>query len=240
MIYVISDIHGCYHTFQNLLNTINFSENDELICLGDTIDRGKYNIKLLDIFMTKPNMKLIKGNHEFFYECWVHGWLLPSDWHRFGGNTTMLELKELSHEEILKYFHFIQHLPLYIELDDFILSHNGFNAKFPFVKDNDGIVKVKETIDAQWAYDPYEFIVSGDIHKTLPKLIPNMKVNKKMIIGHVPIQFLGSKTIYKTPNYFAIDGGATYKSGKLACLRLDDLTEFYEDIDSRDIDIGGN
>lgn len=238
MIYAISDIHGCYHTFQNLLKSINFSNNDMLFCLGDTIDRGEHNLKLLDLFMTNDNMKLIKGNHEFFYECWVHGWLSPNDWNRFGGNTTLAELKEISKDKILEYFEFIRTLPLYIETDNFILAHNGFNARFPFVKNNDGEIKVKDTIEKQWAYDPYNFIISGDIHRTLPKIMPNMKLDKKMIIGHVPTPFLGSEKVYKTPNYLAIDGGATYKSGRLTCLRLDDLAEFYEDIDSRDI--GGN
>lgn len=40
MQYVISDIHGCSHTFQHLLKIIGFCEKDLLYVLGDTIDRG--------------------------------------------------------------------------------------------------------------------------------------------------------------------------------------------------------
>ena len=41
MIYVISDIHGCYDEFQQMLKKINFNpEKDELIIDGDIIDNN--------------------------------------------------------------------------------------------------------------------------------------------------------------------------------------------------------
>ena len=40
MIYLISDIHGCYHSLLKLLKKIKFTNKDTLICLGDAIDRG--------------------------------------------------------------------------------------------------------------------------------------------------------------------------------------------------------
>ena len=40
MEYVISDIHGCYDKFINMLKLINFSEEDTLYILGDIFDRG--------------------------------------------------------------------------------------------------------------------------------------------------------------------------------------------------------
>lgn len=40
MRYIISDIHGCYHEYMELLNKIKFSDKDELYILGDAVDRG--------------------------------------------------------------------------------------------------------------------------------------------------------------------------------------------------------
>ena len=47
MIYTISDIHGCYDKYQELLRTIHFSPDDTLYVLGDVIDRGPDGFKTL-------------------------------------------------------------------------------------------------------------------------------------------------------------------------------------------------
>ena len=46
-IYVMSDIHGCYDEFMQMLNLISFSDYDELWIIGDICDRGPKNMKLL-------------------------------------------------------------------------------------------------------------------------------------------------------------------------------------------------
>ena len=40
MIYVISDLHGCYDKYIKMLEKINFGDNDYLYILGDIVDRG--------------------------------------------------------------------------------------------------------------------------------------------------------------------------------------------------------
>lgn len=40
MRYIISDIHGCYAEYRELLEKICFSDADELYVLGDAMDRG--------------------------------------------------------------------------------------------------------------------------------------------------------------------------------------------------------
>ena len=64
MIYVISDIHGCYKEFLEMLRLIDFSAKDDLFVLGDVVDRGKDPIPLLLDIMPKQNIHLIKGNHD--------------------------------------------------------------------------------------------------------------------------------------------------------------------------------
>lgn len=65
MIYVISDIHGCFEEFKSLLKQIHFSSSDELYLLGDFIDRGPEPIKLIQFIMLYPNIYPILGNHEY-------------------------------------------------------------------------------------------------------------------------------------------------------------------------------
>ena len=68
--YVISDIHGEYGKFMELLDIIHFSVEDILYVLGDVVDRGKNPVKTLLKMMEMPNVIPIAGNHEqMMLEC---------------------------------------------------------------------------------------------------------------------------------------------------------------------------
>ena len=68
--YVISDIHGEYGKFMELLDIIHFSDEDILYVLGDVVDRGKNPVKTLLKMMEMPNVIHIAGNHEqMMLEC---------------------------------------------------------------------------------------------------------------------------------------------------------------------------
>ena len=54
--YVISDIHGCYEEYMDLLEKINFSGQDELYVLGDSMDRGPEPIRVIRDLMGRPNV----------------------------------------------------------------------------------------------------------------------------------------------------------------------------------------
>ena len=47
MIYVMSDIHGKYDKYIQMLKQIHFSEKDTMYILGDMIDRGEKGMELL-------------------------------------------------------------------------------------------------------------------------------------------------------------------------------------------------
>ncbi len=71
--YVISDIHGCYDEFQNMLHKIRLSDNDRLILAGDYIDRGPKSREMLQwLEKCPPNVVPIKGNHDAEFVEYVH------------------------------------------------------------------------------------------------------------------------------------------------------------------------
>ena len=81
MKYVMSDIHGNFDKYIEMLNLINFTEEDELYILGDIFDRGSNPLDILEHIMKHKNIHLIKGNHEQMYvECYedefrdLYGW----------------------------------------------------------------------------------------------------------------------------------------------------------------------
>ena len=65
MVYAISDIHGCYAQFIEILKIIHFSDEEDLLfVLGDVVDRGPDGIKVLERMMENDHMVPIMGNHE--------------------------------------------------------------------------------------------------------------------------------------------------------------------------------
>ena len=56
MIYLTSDIHGCFKQFKQMLESIHFGPEDFLYIIGDAVDRGEEPIPLLQFIMQQPNM----------------------------------------------------------------------------------------------------------------------------------------------------------------------------------------
>ena len=57
--YVISDIHGQYDMFMEVLDKIKFKDTDTLYILGDILDRGPHPIKTIRKLMEMPNAWLV-------------------------------------------------------------------------------------------------------------------------------------------------------------------------------------
>ena len=64
MVYVMSDIHGKYDMYMNMLEKIGFSDDDILYVLGDVVDRGPEPAKILLDMMKRKNVVPLLGNHE--------------------------------------------------------------------------------------------------------------------------------------------------------------------------------
>ncbi len=59
MHYCMSDIHGEYDRFIEMLKLIQFAEDDYLFVIGDTIDRFRDGVRALRHIMAEPNMFLV-------------------------------------------------------------------------------------------------------------------------------------------------------------------------------------
>ena len=54
MIYAMSDIHGQYELFRNLMEQIPLGKDDTLYVLGDVVDRGPDSMNTLKYMMANP------------------------------------------------------------------------------------------------------------------------------------------------------------------------------------------
>ena len=217
--YVISDLHGCYDMFMEMLELIKFSENDELYILGDILDRGDKPLEILDYIISHKNITLIKGNHEQMYiECYENQDL--SLWYSNGGDITHNEIikRDFIYEESM--YKYLKKLPYILVVDKFILVHAGlyFSEGYSNLSIDDFIVLQEEhmclwdrsNIDYEQKY--WEYTV---------------------ICGHTPVQSITKNAdevnIIKRNGTIYIDCGCVFKraNGKLACLCLDTMKEYY-------------
>ena len=119
MTYVMSDIHGDYRRYMQMLEQIGFSDDDELYVLGDVIDRGEEPIRVLTDMSMRPNVWPILGNHELMaawilrrlcvevtddnYAGQIDAKLLSalSLWRLDGGDTTLAGFEKLDADDLM-------------------------------------------------------------------------------------------------------------------------------------------
>ncbi|HHS92115.1 MAG TPA: fructose-bisphosphatase class III, partial [Campylobacterales bacterium] len=65
-VWAIGDIQGCFDSFQELLDKINFNPNqDELWIAGDLVNRGDKSLETLNyLYSIKDSVKIVLGNHD--------------------------------------------------------------------------------------------------------------------------------------------------------------------------------
>lgn len=198
--FAISDIHGCAATFKALLQKIEFSLTDELYLLGDFIDRGPDSKGVFDhIFELQARghtIHCLLGNHEIMMLRSTLSTEKSNMWLRNGGKETLQSFGAKDLNSIPKrYRDFITQMPYYLERDEYLLVHAGFN----FFIAEDKILEDKESM--LWERNWYQ-----KINKTWLE-------NRIIIHGHTPI---GKRKIEEQATGFAtlpvldIDAGCVY------------------------------
>lgn len=233
MIYVMSDLHGCYDKYKEMLTKIHFKDSDTLYILGDIIDRGKGGIKILFDMMNRPNIFPVLGNHEYMMAQNLKHLLKPitdqtlsefnedkmlslQHWIADGGDKTLEELKAYSIEDkeilldyITEEFSLLERIT--VNNKSFILVHAGL--------DN---------------FSPERSLESYELHEVLFNMTDYSKEyfrNVYLVTGHTPTFLINPENagkIYKNNMHIAIDCGVAYPdAGVLGCICLNTFEEYY-------------
>lgn len=217
MKYVISDIHGCFDKFIEMLDLINFKDTDTLYILGDIVDRGDNSLDIIRYIKKRNNIILLMGNHEALmissykdetnFPLWMHN----------GGINTFNQLSNIDDNELISILNYLKELPLVEIVDNYILCHAGL-----YLPDNHEEMSINEILELQ--NDEY-LLWDRDFIKS-DKYIKDYIV----IVGHTPtISISDSNSILKKEGKILIDCGAVFAKhqGRLSCLCLDNMEEFY-------------
>lgn len=235
--YVISDIHGCFTEFEEMLNKIKFNNTDVLYILGDLCDRGKENAKVLDYVVNHHNIHLIMGNHDVWlakyidyifslkkkeeytgiFDDWDYDtWTLYN-----GGKYTVNELKRSDIHLLIQIKKMFQNPTYYtktiVNNKSFILIHAGLDAHYSFYPIN--------------SYEELKNVSNKELTWSHIGLDDNPFKDSYMIVGHYPTfiydkKYEGQIIHGANDTLYHIDCGCVF-GRTLGCLRLDDLEEFY-------------
>ncbi|TAK12144.1 MAG: hypothetical protein EPO32_09785 [Anaerolineae bacterium] len=115
---VVGDLHGCYAEFETLLDKAGLVEGDQILSLGDCVDRGPETPEVLSFFQTHPGNLLCMGNHERKHVRGAAGELTLA----LSQKISKLQFGD-KYPAALK---FMQALPLYVELPDALCAHGYF------------------------------------------------------------------------------------------------------------------
>ena len=104
----MSDLHGRYDKYTEMLKKINFTGDDEMYLIGDICDRGPQAAQIYLDAMSRNNVYCIMGNHEkmflealpnsfgFLFKKYGHYPSLDFDiWSACGGGRTCASLIEV-------------------------------------------------------------------------------------------------------------------------------------------------
>lgn len=233
MIYVISDIHGCYEQYQKLLEKIGFSDEDELYVLGDVVDRGPEPMKVLQDMMLRPNVYPILGNHDYMAlkilrklnveisKENAESHLSEKDlldymyWMQDGGDTTSKQFRRLDTEEKSDILEYLEEFSLYEDIEvngkRFVLVHADLHD---FSED-------KELDD----YHFTDFI----LYRAEYEKRYFADENTFLVTGHTPTFVIRTDEmpfVYQENGHIAIDCGCVYGK-RLAAYCLDDGSVTY-------------
>jgi len=139
-LFALSDIHGCFNPFYELVvNVIKLNKSDQLILLGDYIDRGEQSKEvidfLLDLIRQGFNITPLTGNHELMLTEAYHDPAMLPLWYMNSGMTTLLSFGIQNVRELnSKYIKFFTGLDYFKAVGNFLFVHAGFNdfAADPF------------------------------------------------------------------------------------------------------------
>lgn len=200
--YIIADTHGCLKTLQKLLeDEIGITPQDPLYFLGDYIDRGENSAQLVEYLINLKDsgyaIVCLRGNHEQMLLDAMHDGKAYSNWMLNYGFKTIDSYKELVGHQFSfpndipqSHIDFYKNLPFFIELDNCVLVHGGFNfsAENPLL-DTQSMLWMRTT-----------------------KIPDNFMPHKVVVYGHTPTSIETIKNLVQAENsrHIPLDAGCVY------------------------------
>lgn len=132
--FAIGDIHGCSKALRSLIELIDPSPEDELIFLGDYVDRGPDSRDVIDQILTlREHCRVValRGNHEIMLLGVACRGLDDTVWLSNGGQATVTSYGGCLSKIPPEHLAFFQDLIPYYESPSAIFVHAGYQHELP-------------------------------------------------------------------------------------------------------------
>ncbi len=227
MVYVVSNLHGNYTKFKQLLSAISFKDTDLMYVLGDIVDFGDESMELIGDLSVRYNVYPIVGEHDYTALKMLSGFekMLKSgetpdkkfisqmtEWVSDGGQSTLDSFRTLDDEMKEGIIDYLTDMTIFEEAEvkgkKYLLVHAG-------------IAGYKAGMELDDLKPEAFFTEPLDLTKKYFD-------DKTVIVGHTPTteENGGDGRIFYGNGSIAIDCGEA-RGGTVGCLRLDDGKEFY-------------
>lgn len=244
--YVVSDIHGCFDRFMEVLDLARFDlAHDQLYVLGDVVDRGEQiDLCVQWLVDNRANaqgspVRFLMGNHEE-----MATWAFDGAWSKFrlddvnrppweinGGMATLEQLKKLSAATVDEFQRIVTRAPkaetVRIGGELVLLCHAGIRPAEPESEDAEWLIQSAEDlmwIGTEWYGAPEQppfDVVSGHT--------PTIALCNMRDLPGCPDAVRATGAAARMMHWgrkHDIDCGCVF-GGNMGLLRLDDWQEFY-------------
>lgn len=222
--YTVSDVHGAYKAFKQVLEKSSFNkEEDTLIFIGDAADGWSEVPELIEELLSIKNLINIKGNHDDWCYQWLKYGVKNPLWLQQGGEATY-EAYTFHHPDLMlkheKEF-FAKQIYYYIDDKNRLFVHGGFNWKAPF--------KETEKSDLIWDRKMYQAALFWQFqHDERDQELIRIKEFDEVFIGHSTTlwspgkfnNYLPTDKPLHVSNVWNIDNGCGY-GGRCTLMNVD-------------------
>ncbi len=208
-IIAVGDIHGCIESLQQLVRLLELRPSDQLVFLGDYIDRGKDSKGVIACLMDLQRSFrcfFLMGNHELmFLDYLTTG--NASAWLANGGKETLASYGITDGKDLPEnHVEFIRSCRFFLESRDFIFVHGGLDPDMS-VRDN---IRYLQPADFCWMRT---HLRTSNLEKN------RYRWEKTVVCAHTP-----TPEIINLDKLISIDTGCVYNNdislGKLSAIEL--------------------
>ncbi len=185
---MVGDIHGCRMELLALLDQAGLGADDEIIALGDVVDRGPDSPGVLDILRTWPKARTLRGNHERKHIRSFRGEIAPAR----SQQITRIQFGEVAYPDAVA---FMDTLPIYLDLPEALLVHGFWEPGVPLSQQREtvlvGTMSGQARLNFELSAEPWFTRYDGP---------------KPIIVGHLDYSGQGTPFVYHD-RVFGLDTG---------------------------------
>ena len=251
---VVGDIHGNHKALKQVLERCKFDNDiDTLISLGDVVDGHCESYEVVEELLKIKNLIAIKGNHDDWFQQWIRTDINPINWGQ-GQKATGLSYLNHSRPDEAWYSieetpgggkHYIEtiktndipdrhieffdkQLPYYIDKNNNLFVHGGFNRHYPLEEQGDILWWDRDLWSQALSYRQISSVEG--IQNPKFKMIGDYN---EVFIGHTSTQFWKEDEPMHAANIWNLDTGGGW-FGYVTIMDVD-TKEFWQSDDAKSL-----